>query len=138
MFDSVHEFESLVADILIRLNSNESYRNLYELYGSQKVNEALCYCSKENLITGVFPMRTASNDVHIDFTSSPRVTVKGLQYIEDFNGEDTSTIAKNALKKAKKADITSKIALILSTISIIASILANLDKIVENVLLYLN
>lgn len=126
MFSSVNEYESLVATILNCLKYSTPLKSIYEEHGSQKVNEALYYCSKEELIIGITPMRAESNDVLIDFTSLPRITVKGLKYIESYNGESTSQIAHNADKRAREADKRSKVAIWISALALVSNVLLKL------------
>lgn len=141
MFKSVMEFETLVVEVLKTIKANGDFLELESLYDTADIFEALNYCVENNLVEGYKTMRTASGRIVADAKQLTIVTIQGLKFIESFTGKETSVIAKNALSKANKADIKSKIAISISFFSLCVAILSNLDKIHSNiikVLTYLN
>lgn len=134
LLKSVNEHEYLVVEIIKNIINNVDLSELNSRYNSNDVMETLHFCVENDLIFGYRTTRMASGRIVADVLGNAHVTPKGLQYIESFNGKETSVIAKNALIKAKKADTKSNIAIIAAIIAL----LSNLDNIHRNVTWVLN
>jgi hypothetical protein len=134
MIESVKEHENLAVEVLKVIKNNGNLSELESSHQIEDIMEALNYCVDNKLVTGYITNRVASGRIVADRKEHVFVTIDGLKFIESFTGEETSIIAKNALAKARKADIYAKIAI---GISIIA-LFADADKIYNNVSKVLN
>lgn len=130
MLKSAIDFETLVVEVLKTIKADGDLSELESLYMSADIFEALNFCVENSFVIGYIPVRTASGRIVADKKEHTFVTYDGLKFIESFNGEETSAIAKNALSKANKASKVSVIAII----SAIIALLSNLDKIWHNII----
>ena len=134
MFESVKEHENLAVEVLKTIKNNGNLSELESSYKIEDIMEALNYCVENKLVIGYVTSRVASGRIISDKRDNVFVTMDGLKLIESFTGEETSVIAKNALAKARKANIFSKIAIGISIIALFADV----DKIYINISKALN
>lgn len=128
MLKSVVEFEALVVDVLTTIISGKNILDLNSSHKTSDIMEALNFCVENHFVIGYVTTRMASGDVVADKTQQAFITYEGLKFIEAFNGEETSVIAKNALFKAKSANKISIIAII----SALIAFFSNIDRIWSN------
>lgn len=131
MIKSAFEFETLVVKVLKTITSDDDLTKLESCYKDADISEALDFCIENNFLIGFVSNRNAYGSVILERKKYTFVTYDGLKFIEAFNGEETSMIAKNAEKK-------SKIAIGISALSLFVAIFSNLDKIIANISKFLD
>lgn len=115
----IHLFNLIISNAPIKA---EAIPNCTE----QDLNEILYQCSQDGLILGFSMDRVASGDAVGQQVGKPYVTLKGLTYIDSIK-------QAKALEVANSAKFRSWISVTISALALLASMLANADKIVHNV-----
>lgn len=79
MFKSVRDFESAMVNTLVLLRDEN---DLSQFTNDTNFSDSLAECVKLGYITEIEYFKNANNDFIFDF-SNPRITLSGLEFIEN-------------------------------------------------------
>lgn len=136
MFNNCKEFEQSVYDYLSDLiNGSELFPPYYEEF-QKDVLIIIETCVKENYISQVEVWHDADGCIHVNSFGNHYVTLKGYQFMKQFEENDVIKIAKRSEKRAKFSTLVSVIAMLISLSALFVQFASNYEKIKEFINLF--
>lgn len=136
MIKNSNEYDELICKILIAatngLNIMDS-KSIDPDIGIDEYHEILLDCIESKYIARFDTWRDGLHIVHIAPMGETRVTREGFQFIDYVKNKKCDEVANKANKKSDAAKIRADIAIIISLLGFCIQLLANLHKIVANV-----
>lgn len=142
MIRSKAEYEDIVVKLLnLIISGHIPCPEDFPDFSEKDFHEVIFQCVEDQLILGYHAHRTSDGNPYGQRVGDLFVTIKGLSYMDSIDQARALKIAQNAEQNSIIAKLNANKAFFLSVISILLTILINLDKIVSNlrkILSYLN
>lgn len=131
MFNNYKEFEQAIYDYLYDIiKGYGGFPNYYAEF-QQDTMIVIETCVAEEYICGVETWKDANGASHVSHIGNVYLTLKGYQFIKEFEDNTPLKISKRAERRAIISTFVSVVAILLSMTTIIIEIASNHKNIIE-------
>lgn len=136
MFNNYKEFEQAIYDYLCDII--KGYGGFPDYYAEFQQDTMIVIetCVAEEYICGVETWKDANGASHVSHIGNVYLTLKGYQFINEFEDNTPLKISKRAERRAKISTVIAVIALLLSFATVLVEIASNHENIMEFIKLF--